>query len=72
MKTLRKTSSRIPEKDCISCSEAARLIGVSREYIRQLVDLGRIPTRTFAGVSFVSRKDAKRIQSKRRARLAQA
>src|ERR1044071_975390 len=57
MTTDHEKSPTVSGRDWISKPEAARLRGVSRQAIWQLVDRGRLSTRVVAGRIYVSRSE---------------
>lgn len=56
------------EKNWISQTEAARLRGVTRQAISELVQLGRLRSLRVGGYTLVLRKDALEYKSERRGR----
>ena len=48
----------VPDSDKITATDAAKLIGLSREGVRKAMKAGRLPRAQVAGVVFTSRRAA--------------
>lgn len=53
---------RIDTTDYLTCTNAARLAGVSRQYMRRLAKHGRVRSVVIDGLLFVHRVDAKALK----------
>ena len=53
---------RIDTDDWLTCTNAARLAGVSRQYMRRLALAGRVRHVVIDGLLFVHRADAERLK----------
>jgi excisionase family DNA binding protein len=49
---------QIETGDYLTCTNAAKLIGVSRQYMRRLAEAGRVRSVVIDGLLFVHRQDA--------------
>ncbi len=54
---------RIDTDDYVTCTNAAKLAGVSRQYLRRLAMDGRVRSVVIDGLLFVHRADALKLSS---------
>ena len=52
---------RIDTDDYVTCTNAARLAGVSRQWMRQLAEAGKVRSVVIDGLLFVRREDALKL-----------
>lgn len=52
---------RIDTTDYVTCTNAARLAGVSRQWMRQLAEAGKVRSVVIDGLLFVRREDALKL-----------
>lgn len=57
---------RIETGDYVTCTNAAKLAGVSRQYMRRLAEAGRVRSVVIDGLLFVHREDALKLSTDNR------
>ena len=57
---------QIETGDYLTCTNAAKLIGVSRQYMRRLAEAGRVRSVVIDGLLFVLRADALKLSGDNR------